>query len=354
MDVVGGVFTSTGVSKVIPIKINFDWMETYNWTVINAQTNNAATRTYWQRGMAANDCIYTYFNAGSTAINTGTALNFPGGAMPGYTEYNSGNEIYGATNYTNLLQPIAITAISGANPGVVTTADIVTPALANGDIVRFSNTNPQVGQFGGIDFTVGAVTSTGGNAGTFTIAFGPVVVAGAGMAGFYRKLKYDSTWSPRKRYISKIRSVGVTTQITMTVTHNLLVGEIVRFHIPSVRGSAAFGMVELDNLTGTITAINTADVDGVLNTITVDINSSAFTAFQWPLTAFDRFTAPTVCPIGEDATDTFSSDTITDDKIINVASKGIILGGNTTVVSPVGAAGNVIYWKAGNFWTQNG
>ena len=348
MDVVGGYFTSTGTSKIIPIKINFDWMETYNYTVTNAQTNNAATRTYWQRGMAANDCFYDYFNAGSTAILHATALGFPGGAMPGYTEYDSGNEIYGATNYTNLLQPIAITAISNAAAPLVTTADTHTVALTAGDIVRLSNTNPQVGQFGGIDFTVGNTVNADTN---FTLAYGPQIVAGAGMTGFYRKLKNDSTWAPRKRYISAI-TLGVTTVVSMTVDHNFVVGEIVRFHIPSVRGSTAFGTVELDNMSGTVTAIN--KVQGVTNTITVDINSSAFTAFNWPLTAFDRFTAPTVCPIGEDATDTYSSDTITDDKIINVASKGIILGGNTTVVSPVGATGDVIYWKAGNFWTQNG
>ena len=347
MDVVGGVFTSTGLTKQIPIKISFDWMETYNYTVTNAQTVNAVTRTYWQRGMAANDCIMEYFSAAATTINKGTALNFPGGAIPGYTEYNSGNEIYGATNYTNLLQPIALTAISNAAAPLVTTTDTTTVALAPGDIVRLSNTNPQVGQFGGIDFTVGAVAANA----NFTLAYGPQVIAGAAMGGFYRKLKNDSTWSPRKRYISAI-TLGATTVVSMTVDHDFIVGEIVRFHIPSVRGSTAFGTVELDNLTGTVIA--STKTPYTVNTITVDINSSAFTAFNWPLTAFDRFTAPTVCPIGENATDTYSSDTITDDKIINVASKGIILGGNTLVTSPVGATGNVIYWKAGNFWTQNG
>jgi hypothetical protein len=107
-------------------------------------------------------------------------------------------------------------------------------------------------------------------------------------------------------------------------------------------------MTQLDNMIGTVLSVTKTPY--TVNTITVDINSSAFTAFAWPLTAFDRFTPPTVCPIGENATDTFSSDTITDDKIINTATTGIILGGNTTVVSPVGAANDIIYWRAGNFW----
>jgi hypothetical protein len=343
IDVVGGVFTSTGLTTQIPIKISFDWMQTYNATVAAAQTATGVTRTYWQRGMAANDCFYEWYQA-TPLTGTTTALGFPGGACPGYIEYSSGNTTYN-NNYTNMLAPIAITAISNATPGVVLTADTTTSALVAGDIVRLSNTSPQAGQLGGIEFTVDTVVANT----SFTLAFGPTIVAAPGMTAFYRKVVYDTQWVPRQRTISKVRSVGITTQITMTVTHNFLVGEIVRFHIPSVRGSAAFGMTQLDTLIGTVIAINTADADGILNTITVDINSSAFTAFAWPLTAFDRFTAPTVCPIGENATDLFSSDTITDDKIINTATTGIILGGNTTVISPVGAAGNVIYWKAGNF-----
>jgi hypothetical protein len=351
MDVVGGSFISTGNAKHIPIKISFDWMETYNWTVDTAQTVNGVIRTSWYRGMPANDCNYTYFSAAATTINSATALGFPGGAQPGYTLYNSGNTEYYTNNYTNLLQPIAITAISNAAAPLVTTADTTTVALVAGDIVRLSNTNPQVGQFGGIDFTVGNVVNANAN---FTLAYGPQVIAGAGMTGFYRKLKNDTPWIPRNRTISAI-TPGVTTVISMTVDHDFKVGEKVRFHIPTVRGSAAFGMVELDKHVGTILAIN--KVQGVTNTITVDIDSSAFTAFVWPLTAFDRFTAPTVCPIGETAVDHidttwFGTDTITDDKKINTSSTGIILGGNTTVVSPVGATGNVIYWKAGNFWTH--
>ena len=344
MDVVGGNFISTGNAKLIPIKISFDWMETYNYSAVAAQTATAVTRTYWQRGMPNNDCLVTYFSA-VPVTGQANALAFPGGAIPGYIEYSSGNTVYSPTNYTNLMQPIAITAISNAAAPLVTTGDTATVALVPGDIVRLSNTNPQVGQFGGIDFTVGAVVP----ATSFTLAYGPQVIAGAAMGGFYRKLRYDTPWVPRKRYISAI-TLGATTIISMTVDHDFIVGEKVRFHIPSVRGSTAFGTIEMDNLVGTVIA--STKTPFTVNTITVDINSTAFTAFNWPLTAFDRFTAATVCPIGEDATDTFSSDTITDDKIINTATTGIILGGNTTVVSPVGAAGNIIYWKAGNFWTQ--
>ena len=347
MDVVGASFISTGNAQIIPIKISFDWMQSYNYSVVSAQTATGVTRTYWQRGMPANECLMEYFSA-VPVIGQAAALTFPGGAKPGYIEYSSGNNIYSPLNYTNLFQPIAVTAISNAAAPLVTTGDTHTVALAPGDIVRLSNTNPQVGQLGGIDFTVGNVVNADTN---FTLAYGPTVIAGAAMGAFYRKLVYDTPWVPRKRYISAIVP-GTTTVVSMTVDHNFLVGEKVRFHIPEVRGTGGinFGMVQLDNMVGTVIAIN--KVQGVTNTITVDINSSAFTAFAWPLTAFDRFTPPTVCPIGEDATDTFSSDTITDDHIVNTASTGIILGGNTTVVSPVGAAGNVIYWKAGNFWTQ--
>src|SRR5271157_2534236 len=122
MDSVGDNFISTGFNQSLPIKIGFDWFESYNETAIQNQVNNAVTHVYWRRNMLLNDCIMEYFNAGSTAILQAKALNFPGGAKPGIIEYSSGNNAY-INNYSNLLAPIAITAISNAAAPLVTTGD---------------------------------------------------------------------------------------------------------------------------------------------------------------------------------------------------------------------------------------
>lgn len=323
-----GSFISTGVNKYIALPTDLDWMNVYNMTTAAAGlANGTATSFYWQRGMAANDGLVTLYNAAGLVNSTNLTL-----ATPGFTLYNSSNP--------TTLAPIGFTAISAAAVPVVTTADTTTVALVAGDIVRLVNTQvggPAVNQFGGVDFTVGAVVANT----SFELLYGPQIVAGVAMISQYRKLTYDTVWYPRKRTISKI-ALGATTTITFTVTHDFIVGMKVRVHVPSVRGSTAFGTTQLNNLIGTVTAV---DHTAGNNSITLDIDSTGFTAFNWPLTAVaNMFSLPTVVPVGENSN--VFNDTVTDDKFINGAAFGIILGGGT-VSSPAGMNADVIYWTAG-------
>jgi hypothetical protein len=97
-------------------------------------------------------------------------------------------------------------------------------------------------------------------------------------------------------------------------------------------------MTEMDNLIGNITAVSTAN-----NTITVDINSSAFTAFSFPLTAGVPFTFAEVIPVGETANGTFANSL--DDATNNVSIIGMKLAAG--VDSPAGSSSDVVYWRAG-------
>ena len=83
-------------------------------------------------------------------------------------------------------------------------------------------------------------------------------------------------------------------------------------------------MIEMDELIGNITAISTAN-----NTITVDIDSSAFTAFAFPTSAVAGagVEAPQVIPVGETANDTYANNL--DDATDNQAFRGVQIG--TTV-----------------------
>ena len=48
-----GRFTSTGVTKVIQLRSDIDWMRVYNLTVAdNNQTTAVGVEYYWQRGFA--------------------------------------------------------------------------------------------------------------------------------------------------------------------------------------------------------------------------------------------------------------------------------------------------------------
>ena len=102
-------------------------------------------------------------------------------------------------------------------------------------------------------------------------------------------------------------------------------------------------MIEMDNLVGTITAVVKTGATGA-NTITVDIDSSGFTAFAYPLTAAAPFTPAMVTPLGTAANSTY--DDLSTDATVNNSSIGMLLavGGD---LGPAGADGDVCYWTAG-------
>jgi hypothetical protein len=103
-------------------------------------------------------------------------------------------------------------------------------------------------------------------------------------------------------------------------------------------------MKQIDGLEGNIVAVNTTT-----NSVTVDINTTAFTAFVWPTTAVAAapFTQAYVNPIGMDSSLALAqvppADTLTD-AMQNIMTTGIILGAGIT--SPAGSVNDVIYWRA--------
>ena len=125
----------------------------------------------------------------------------------------------------------------------------------------------------------------------------------------------------------------------MSVTHGYKVGQEVKFVVPS-----AFGMTEMDGLRGTITAIDTTVTTG--NTITVNIDSSGFTTFAWPLTASVPFAAAMVVPVGMDTPQALSSAVdILSDATLNTGYIGMSLAAGAD--SPAGQTSDVVYWIAG-------
>jgi len=309
-----GRFTSDGTAETINLRSDVDWMEVFNTTIADddTQTTAVGVQFYWQRGFAADRGIeYQKANA-ANASNLTTFL-----ATGGFTLLDTSSQTPEALVST-------ITAVSNATPPVVTNTG--TNGLVAGDVVRMINI---VGaqQLGGIDFTVG--NSTLGTT-TFSLDYMATIVAGT--TGSWRRIPNDPQYYPRKRTISAI-TVAASAVITMTVTHGYLVGQAVRIKVP-----AAFGMTEIDNIIGNITAISTAN-----NTITVDIDSSTFTAFTFALTAGVPFIAAEVIPVGETANDTFAN--TLDDATDNRSLIGMRLAAG--VDSPAGATSDVIYWRAG-------
>jgi len=312
-----GSFTSTGANVLIPLRQGVDWFRVLNYTQGVATQSGPVGVTYaWQNGFPSGAAWVTY--KGASAAVTANLIT-----SAGFSLYDSSLQAPGQLNAT-------ITAISAASIPVVTNTG--TNGLLPGSIVRLINvTSAQ--QLGGMDFTVGynTLSST-----TFSLDYMAQIVAGT--AGSWRQINYDPIYYPRRRTITKV-ATGTTTVVTLSVTHGYQVGQQVRFAVPS-----SSGMTQLNGRTGNIIAINTTTTSG--NTITVDIDSSAFTAFSFPLSAAVPFTPAEVIPVGEDTPTAlaFGVDILTD-ATINTATMGIILTGGAG--SPAGASGDKIYWESG-------
>jgi hypothetical protein len=303
-----GRFTADGNQKLLTLRSDVDWIEVKNETVWAAGGAGNLVTAYWQRGMATG--IYSVKEATIGA-------SVPTGALTtGFTLYDSSDMTPGALNTT-------ITAVSNAAIPIVSATSTAT--LQNGDIVRMINvTGAQ--QLGGIDFTIDTLVANT----SFRLPYMAQIVAGT--TGSFRKIPYNPIFYPRHRYISSVTQAAAAV-IELTVTHGYTVGQKVRFQVP-----AAYGMTQLDGLTGTITAINTTT-----NTITTDIDSTAFTAFAFPLTAAVPFTPAQVIPVGEAAEDAYTN--LLDDATENQAVIGIMLAAGAA--EPAGQVNDVISWRAG-------
>lgn len=309
-----GKFTSTGASQTLNIRSGVDWIKVLNYT------DN--TQYFWQVGMAA--------GVGKITAANGTTASL--GAGLGFYPIDTSLNVPGAS--------VVLTAISAAAIPVVSTGN--TGGLANGDIVRLYNVTGGV-QLNSIDFTIGAINANV----SFTLAYMSQIVAAN--AGTFRRIPYNPIFYPRNRYIVSI-SQAVEAVVVLTVTHGYKVGQVVSFVVPSVGGSAAsYGMTEINGLQGTILAIDTAT-----NSITVDIDTTAFTAFAFPTTAQAAagFTQAQVVPVGMNTAEGLDSGVdILSDATINTGLIGIQLVGGAN--SPAGAVNDVIYWTSGNSFSIN-
>jgi len=313
--ILSGAFTSTGQNKFIPLVPGVKRITVYNQTQSAAsQTTAVAVQHLWLEDFAQNSKLTTFKSNAANAANLIQYIT------------SNGFQIQDETlNPTGTLNA-TITGISTATPPVVTTS----PAhgLVAGNVVRLYNvTGAQ--QLGGIDFTVGngTLTST-----TFSLDYmTPIAVA---TTGSWAKINFSSPFYPRHRYITEI-SVASEAEVTFSVTHGYQVGQVIRLSVP-----AAYGMPQIDGMQGTITAVNTTT-----NTVTLDIDSSSFTAFTFPLSAATPFSPAIAVPVGMDTAIALAEDVdILSDATVNTAEYGMLLVGGAN--NPAGANNDEIFWVA--------
>lgn len=266
-----GKYTSDGNYKILQLPAEVHHFQIWNYTDQGSSANpGIVKRASWFLGMP----VGYYLGVKNTdgAATDESVLGTTGGFE--WLE-SQPNNLAAA--------PAAVTAITNANPPVVSQ---VGHGLYVGDTVMLTATTGML-QIAGMEFTV-TVRDT---ANTFSIGYLDASgFAAAATAGVARKVKTPPMFAPRRRFITNITQAA-SAVITLSVTHGYQVGETVK-----ITGTTAYDMVEMEGLTGEITAISTAN-----NTITVNIDSSGFTAFAWPASGDVPFTPAQVMPIGDDA-----------------------------------------------------
>lgn len=356
-----GKFTSTGSAKVINLPFKPDYIEITNYTASAAFTDHRVLSAQWYENMGQGFAIAQVKN--STYQTDSVIAN-------GFSTFSAGQLLqFGPT--------LTVTDVTKASPAAVTTS--AAHGLKSGDVVilegLFETSTTGMPQINGVPFTV-TVTSTT----AFTIPWNTnqsnyTVISGASTGTpRCKKVLYPDIYFPGVSVISGI-TPGSTTTINTAKAHNLVVGQEVAFRIPS-----QWGTVELNSLPNTLTP--GSPVYGYVvavtdyNTVVVDINSSAYTAYtnnptvaSVPGLSYPQIVAvgdvntggvelsagsalyppPYSVPIGTTQVNTIGGPAIKG-SFVNNSAQGFIIGAGACVTDTaavlVGANNDVIYWQA--------
>lgn len=342
--IIQGKFTADGNSKMLNIPSGVDWIETYNATAAKQATADLAFNCKWQLGMIGETInAIAYSGAGYATLKLGSVANDPCTEieMPANTGFSIIN-----TSENPLGAPVAITNSGGGSnavrPVLLTGS---TAGLSNGSIVRLTNI-AGAPDLSGYDFAIDTIVANT----SFRIASPLANAPGANTtSGFYRIVKYVPMFYPSYRYITKITQAS-SAVITCSTPSNYVVGQAVRIIVPDqkVAGVSIWGMTEMNNLLGTVTAV---DNTLATQTVTVNIDSSSFTAFTFPTAAqaVFAFERAMIVPVGENtpyALSTLPNPTnVLTDATENVSFRGVLMAAGNN--SPAGNNNDVIFWKAG-------
>lgn len=310
-----GSFTSDGNSRIITLRSDVDWMRVYNLTELGAN-NNVSVEFYWQRELVAEgiDAIKWAKTGGTDTTEVNVFAN---------GEFQL---IDSSTQAPNAA--VAITATSDAVGFVTQTGD--TTGMADGTIVRL-NSVANRGNLSGFDFEIDTINAGVSFANRWDLANVP---GGAGGAGFYRIIPFDPIYYPRRRFVVDI-SQAAQAVVRFSVTHGYTVGQQIRFTVPT-----PFDMVEIDGLVGTIVGLPGN------NSVTIDIDTRAFTVFTFPVVGDLPFNWAQAVPLGIDTVTALAGAVdILADATENLAILGMQLLGGAN--SPGGQVNDIVIWTAG-------
>lgn len=340
--ITGGSFTSTGVAINIPLPSSADYFKTTNITQM-ALTGTVCVAAEW---------FGSKFGVGASSANSGLRWRKAGSSAILIDSFATSVASDGFTYVTTVPQveaqaANAITAITAANPAVVSQ----TNTYSNGDFIQLYNTTGML-QLGGANFQISSASGSG-----YTLLGLPATVsngfATAGTAGFTRRISKALAVEPQYLFITNI-SQATQAVISTSIDPSLyyVVGMKIHLSVPY-----SFGMYQMNQLTGTIVAVNAVSATsniGAYN-LTIDIDSSAFTAFAWPLSTLSPTAQlfATLSPAGAATTFNPVTGVVTGYSFQHQPFRTgqftpyMRLGGGAA--SPAGANADVIDWMAYKF-----
>lgn len=260
--ITGGSFTSTGAAVKINLPSSADYFETFNVTQLAATNPNTVVEGKW---------FGPKFGAGASAAGSGiktvkttAMLDSSFTAPTGFT--------YVTTSPVTEAQALnAITAITNASPAVVTQ----TNTYSENDYILVYNTTGML-QIGGMVFQATTVSGSG-----YTFLGLPAAgFATAGTAGNTRRVSKYAAVEPQFMFITGIsQATQAVVSTSVDPSPYYVVGNKIVFSVP-----ASFGMSQISGLTGTILAVNAVSATSSIGAynVTVNIDTSAFTAFAFP------------------------------------------------------------------------
>lgn len=353
-----GTATVLASGGCAPINLPFqpNAVEFINYTAQDTPTATWIVKGFWDANMGQGFGTYDFFDTGPVySTNSISTL--------GISTFAAGQLLqYGVRQQ--------VVSITKANPAIVT---VTGHGYVSGDVVTFQgllqSATTGMQQIAGMPFTVTVI-----DANSFSIPWNTnqsnyTALSGSPTGAFVKKILYPYLYEPGTNVISAI-TPGTTTTIDTTDAHNFVVGQEVAFRIPT-----AWGTTQLNSLPNTLTpgspqygyVIAVTDY----NTVVVNINSSAFTAFnsnqaltggsaageQFPqivavgdvntggvqISAGSAlYPPPYVVPIGTTRVNTINGPAI-QGAFFNNTSQGFIIGPGMAVA---GQSGQTIYWKA--------
>jgi len=261
----GDTFTSDGAGKKILLPGGADYFKTWNVTQLAATNPNTVTNGEWfgaKFGAGASPA-----GQGMKTVKTTAMLESAFAAGTGFTYVQT-------TPVIEAQSANAITGITNANPAVVTQ----TNTYSDGDILQFYGTTDML-QISGMNFQISSTSGSG-----YTLLGLPATAsngfAAGATAGYTRRISKYAAVDPQFLFVTNISNATqavVSTSVDPSAYY--VVGMKVHFSVPY-----SFGMYEMNGLTGTIVAVNDVSASGNIGAynFTVDIDSSAFTAFAFP------------------------------------------------------------------------